>query len=189
MDLIKSNTLKIIVLALSLILFLLIFLIFNLRSQNNKQSIKPTISPTVTEISGIPVVSLAYSVPTLQPQEGRGVNINAPVVQKSQQSINILKNFLPYEKSLKTSSSIDVTISIPQINLQDAPWVLSIDIYGIDYQTPVNDPQYPIMKEAFREGANDTFTWMKSKGIDPESVIVSWGDKEFIRKRADEWLK
>ena len=63
-----------------------------------------------------------------------------------------------------------------------------MQIFGIDYQSPENTTDYAIAKSTFLEAANKVFAWMESKGADPNKIIISWGDRQFIQERAEKWL-
>lgn len=128
-------------------------------------------------------------VPTLNPTEGLGLDLNSVEIKNSQNEINKIKNNLPYKKSFTSSSGIAVDINIPSAELQGNDWRLMVHILGPDYEISSESIEYEENKSAFSEAAIDVFYWLKDNDVKTEKIILRWGDKEFIQKRSEEWLK
>lgn len=128
-------------------------------------------------------------IPTLSEAEGGGIDIESKVASDSAAEILKLQTFLPYLRTFRLTTGLEIDVLINEQALQDNPWSLSIELYGIDYQTPTSDKNYTLMKNSFREAAAGVFSFIESNGINPKKIIFTWGDREFIQSRAEEWLK
>src|SRR5262249_15067583 len=146
--------------------------------------VEVTRTPSLSENTG---GNIKY-VPTLAPTQGAGLNLQSPQVIASMDEIVKLYPYLPYQKDLTTKNSVQVSIIIPSKEGQDNNHTLLINVEGIVFQAPDTSPQYPVMKAAFIEVANDTLSWIKSKGADPSKILIKWGDRKFIQDRAAQWL-
>lgn len=144
--------------------------------------------PTITTV---PLNSLktAANIPTLPPSKGQGIDIDSKEVETSTSAIETLSKSLPYNKKFTSSQGIPIEILIPPPTLMENKWTLTIQIFGIDYQIPENDPQYNVMKNSFLDAASDVFRFIQSNGVDPNDLIVQWGDREFIQQRSAQWLQ
>lgn len=192
----NSNKTKIIIAVLIFALAILVILYRNVTApRQSTVTISPTLvispDPTFVQITQAPITPREAKpleqLPTLPPSQGQGTDINSPQVQASRTEIAKLSPSFPYEKNIRTSNGVEATVIISQF--QDSDWMLLVSVFGVDYQVPQNDPQYPVMKKAFQEAVLDTYNWMRSKNADPQNIIISWGDREFIRNRAEEWLR
>lgn len=173
--------------------------VFNFLAGQKKQIQKAALTPRETPVILSPepaavrqelvIPKNIVSAPTLPPAEGAGVNPESAMVKSSQDEIQKLFAALPYEKNLPLSTGIEANIVIAPPDLEASPWVLTIQIFNIDYLTDKTDPQYNLMRQSFREAAAHVFTWIRENGADPEKIIVSWGDKAYIQDIAKEWLK
>ena len=182
------------IIVFSFILLLLITL-FNLLSKKPTTTslISPTFLPTptsilpsVTKVSIIPPST--NNLPTYAPEKGRGVDLKAPLIKNSTREIEKLYRFLPLNQEVRLSTGLTVSIVIPAQNLQNNPWTLTVQIFGIDYEVPQSDPSYLLMKNSFQEAAKVVFNWIKNNNVNLQNVIISWGDRQFIQDRAEEWL-
>lgn len=183
------------------ILLILVILILNLQQKNLETmtiSATPTLKPIIQAkptiiklpkkiISSLPQPKKVEHIPTLLPTQGLGIDITSQEVTDSQSEIQKLSPFLPYEKNVITSNGIPVQIFIAPTALQENPWTITIQIYGLDFQTPQG--KNAAMKQAFREVADDTFSWMSAQEADPKKIIIRWGDREFVHTKAEEWLQ
>ena len=131
---------------------------------------------------------LTKDVPFKPGSEGGGVDLQSPLVGQSQKEIARILPFLPYENNLTTASGKTISILIPSAQYQNTPWVLDVQIFGVNYQVNETDTDYTLQRELFLAAASNVFVWMKASGIDPEKVIISWGDKSYVRESADKWL-
>lgn len=184
---------KIIIGSLVAILLVIMLSIYYLNNRNtslgllfndNKDTVK------LQPLPGDPPRVLTTSlVPTLKPEQGQGIDITSQGVQDSTGTINGLEPVLPYEKELTTSNGVNVTVFIPQKDLQENPWTLTVHTYGINFNASQGSDEYNEMKIAFRETVNHVFEFIKSKNQDPQRVLFRWGDKEFMQTQAEEWLK
>lgn len=148
---------------------------------------KPT--PYYPTITASLLIQSKRNIPTYSPDNGQGVDIGSPTVQTSITEIEKLYPYLPYLKDYQPSTGFTVSIVIPEKELQESPWTLMVQIFGIDYNVPDNTEEYLRMKTSFLETANFIFEWMKSYGVDPEKIFISWGDRILIQDRAEQWLR
>lgn len=152
--------------------------------------------PSATLPERYPVVSIRpdftppkqESLPVIPQAQGGGIDVKSQQVRQSTTEINKLTSSLPYLQNLVLTTGQTVDIAIPGKNLQLNAWTLTVQIFGIDYQSPENTTDYAIAKSTFLEAANKVFAWMESKGADPNKIIISWGDRQFIQERAEKWL-
>jgi hypothetical protein len=183
------------------ILFVIIILLVvtnavrNQLNKNNSNTLNPdttnvplTGGPTITRVP-LNNLKTIEKVPTLPPSKGQGIDINSKEVNTSTSAIETLSKSLPYNKKFTSSQGIPVEILIPPPTLLENEWTLTIQIFGIDYQIPESDPQYDAMKNSFLDAASDVFRFIQSNGVDPNNLIVQWGDREFIQQRSAEWLQ
>jgi hypothetical protein len=186
-----KNKLLIIIVVCILLLTLLIVVASMIKPRQKVESADavPTSIPTTFPVTTISVRSKTISViPTLQTDQG-GINPQSVQAQASQREIKKITRTLPFEKEVMTSKGIKTSIVIPSADLQDNTWSLYVQIFGIDYNVPESSNDYVIMKQAFRESAQEVFTWLQKNGVDLKSIIIVWGDRKFIQNRAEEWLK
>lgn len=178
-----------------LIMGLVIFVsVFFFSSQEDIIMVSPQPSATLPE--RYPVVSIRpdftppkqESLPVIPQSQGGGIDVKSQQVRQSTTEINKLTGSLPYLQNLVLTTGQTVDIAIPGKNLQLNAWTLTVQIFGIDYQSPENTTDYAIAKSTFLEAANKVFAWMESKGADPNKIIISWGDRQFIQERAEKWL-
>lgn len=150
-----------------------------------KPSSSPSLPPSIEKISPPAMIDVPYKPST----SGGGVDINSQLVQDSAREINKIGLFIPYQKEIKLSTGVDVSILIPGKELQINAWTLTIQVFGIDYRVTENDKDYEQMRKSFLEASKEVFSWMRSLGIAPEKIIISWGDRAFIQESAEKWLK
>jgi hypothetical protein len=186
----------------TLILIILMVMVFNIEQKKTDQaniSLSPTPKIFIQEfptpiklpkkiITSLPQPKKIAQIPTLLPTQGQGIDISSDEVKASQMEIQKLAQSLPYEKNVLTTNNLEVQVFIAPVNLQDNPWTITIQTYGIDFQIPEGTEEGK-MKQSFQEVVDDTFTWISSKGADPENIIIQWGDREFMQKRAEDWLQ
>lgn len=178
---------------------LLLMTLFNLLSKkptSNISSISPTPLPRPTLIppliTRVPIISVippsTNNLPTYAPSKGRGVDLEAPLIKNSTREIEKLYKYLPLNREVRLSTGLTVSIVIPAENLQNNPWTLTVQIFGIDYEVPQSDSNYLLMKNSFQEATNVVFNWIKNNNANLQNIIISWGDRQFIQDRAEEWL-
>lgn len=128
-------------------------------------------------------------IPTLSQEQGGEIDMNSEIVQKSIREINKLTPYLPYKKDVTLSTGLLVSILIPEKSLQSNPWTLTVQIFGIDYNTRSLDKNYSVLKTSFREAASIVFTWMINNNVNPNDILIQWGDRAFIQEGAENFLK
>jgi hypothetical protein len=184
-------TLFIIIFLIGTLILVIVALQFIQKNTQTETTIAP--SPTVLFPTTVQSIKKTYpyktvqSAPTLLPTQGLGIDINSSIIQTSQNEIKKLVSNLPYKKTL-TLEGIDIYIVIPPPDLQENPWTLTVQIFGIDYATPQTDPTFTSQKNNFLQAVQDVNTWIQSNGVNPQNIIIKWGDKLFIQQRAEEWL-
>lgn len=150
------------------------------------------ISTVLSKKAPVTVTSKSFktieTVPTLPPAKGEGVDVQSAPVQNSKVEIEKLQKALPFIKTI-TVNGEEVTIRIPEATLQDYTWSLVVYMPEIDFQVPPTAPHYASTKETFKKAAAEVYTWIRDHGVDPEKIIIIWGDDEFSQKRAKEWLQ
>lgn len=148
-------------------------------------SLTPTQYPETTRLQPANINRL----PTYPPEKGQGVDTSASIVKQSEEEITKLHQFLPYKRDYRLSTGIDVSIVIPPKDLQNNPWTLTVQIFNINYDTQPAQEDYEIMKQSFREAASDVFTWIRSHGVNPNIIFISWGDMPHAQEKATQWLE
>lgn len=151
-------------------------------------SLSPTPVPNRTTPQNVKPQSL-QTIPTLSEEQGGGVNLQSPEVVRSLAAINTLSPFMPFKKEITASTGLPITILVPGINLQSNPWTLTVLIEGIDYNVGPTESNYTFMKSSFREAAAIVFAWMQEHGVNPNNVLIQWGDRAFVQESAENFLK
>ncbi|MBI4039475.1 hypothetical protein HY388_01445 [Candidatus Daviesbacteria bacterium] len=145
-------------------------------------TVKPPAQPTTPRESPIKT----YQLPKTP---AGGVDENAKIVQTSQQMISQLQEKLPFVKE-KFITSSGHTTSYRIFRLETDPdFVININVYGINFQSVSGDPDYNQNVQDFQETARGAFDWIKSQGVNPNDLIILWGDRKFIQDSAESWLK
>lgn len=148
--------------------------------------------PTSTQkktLQNIVVPKDIQTAPTYPPEKGAGIDMSARVVATSIQEIEKLSPYIPYEKEVVLPNGQTLSVLIPPKNLQNNPWTLTVQIFGIDYNTSPTQKGYSSTKEAFRQAAGEVFTWMKEHDVNPRNIYISWGEKAYMQDQAEKWLK
>lgn len=193
MSMLRSHKLQISIALLTL--FLLIVLILSFFSSQKKSGPKALKDqrPTPFQVSPVlkekPKVLEVKNIPTLLPQQGKGVDITSQTARESIGNIDKVEQKFPLEKVVKTSTGNEITIYIAKREFQPTPWSLNVDLYGVEFQAPIGSDQYSKAKTDFLESVQEVFNWVRANGADPEHIIFRWGDKEYMNNRAQEWLK
>lgn len=170
----------------TLVLFFFLYVGLTLfRSSEPKAQLSPT--PAFKTIPLTPPADIRIA-PTLPPSRGTGLDISSFQVKQSEAEVRKLSPFLPYKEALTLSTGLVVDVVIPDQSLQANPWTLTVQVFGIDYQTTPSEPNYPFMKASFKEAALRLFSWMKEHNADHAKLFISWGDRAFIQQRATIWL-
>jgi hypothetical protein len=178
------NKYKIFFIIAALVLILLLILVVKFATSK-----KVATNPEPVSSTKIITPPNIQSIPTLPPSKGEGIDTQSQPVEESQGEIDKLTPYLPYEDSFDLLTGVKVSVLIPQQKYQNNPWTLTVQIFGINYNSSPDQPDYIQMRASFKEASSKVFAWMKSKGANPEKIFISWGDKEFIQKNAEDWLK
>ncbi len=163
----------------------------------NRNTSRQVVSPTPIPGGNIPTEFVLpqikgqsiHRVPTLNPREGMGLDLNSNEIKNSIAQIEKIKDKLPYKKTFTSTTGLKVDIFIPSYELIENPWTLSVNTFGIDFEITNESPDYEKTKIAFLEAARDIFFWLKNNGVNTEQIIIQWGDRAFIQTRAEEWLR
>ncbi len=192
----SNKKIILIIAGLLLMIIILSFTVSAIRNRLNNNNSQTAETPEAL-VSPTPVINKELlqnyksidKAPRLLPREGKGLDINAPYIQSSILEIEKVSALLPYSKSFTSSKNIKVEIQIPPAEMLDNNWTLLVQIMGIDYQVPEDDPSYNDMKISFLQGAQDVFYWLKNNNINTENIIIQWGDRAFVQDRSAEWLQ
>ncbi len=177
-----------------LILLVIVSLSLTNRTAGNKEMSQSSLFPTVATVQTTRTVyrpKTVFNIPTLPPEKGYGVDTDSLLVKTSENEIAKLASQLPYSTDFTTQTGIPVSILINPLDKQDNPWTLYVQIYGVDYNVPneSSNENYKRNKDAFRQASQLAFDWIKSKGLNPDRIIIQWGDRRFVEDKAQEWLK
>ena len=186
----------------SLAILFILLILFNLLQTRSRSHIAPsptpTFYPTPTSVELVrtspppQLIEAPQSIknaPTYAPEKGQGIDLESEIIQSSTAEVEKLYPYLPYIVDYQLSTGLTVSVVIPDKDLQENPWTLTAQIFGIDYQAPQDSQDYELMKNSFREAAATVLDWIKSKGVDNNKIIIRWGDKALIKERAEEWLR
>lgn len=175
---------------LSIIIFILAIISFLQNRQEKPTSVFPT--PTTFPLKAERTIVLPKDIrlaPTFAPERGQGIDIESQVIKDATSGIAKITPLLPYEQTLTLSTGIPVEIVIPTRGYSSAPWTLTAQIFGINYQTSSTQSDYAVMRTSFREAASLVFAWLRSHDVDPKKIYIDWGDKVYIQDNAEAWLK
>jgi len=103
--------------------------------------------------------------------------------------VSSIEDKLPiYLESFETSVGITTSINIYRIQDDEAE-IVRLEIYGLSYlNSDVNEQSNPNVT-AFKESYLKALELIESQNIDPKKLIFVFGDKEYVRKTSDIWLK
>ena len=179
----KEYIFLILVTSLAIIVFLTIVL-WPRKTNQPPITIQPSASPIrpFSEFQPIKMDTVPFTA------DGSKTDLNSETIKNSQAEINKLESGLPFQKDIVTASGKSLSILVPSQKNQYNPWTLSVNISGVNYQIGQTDPQYTLRRQDFLEATEVVFTWMKSLKADPNKIIITWGDKEYIQNKAEEWL-
>lgn len=182
------------------VLFILMILFNSLQNRTASQvepTSTPTPYPTPTSVElvrtspppqTIPEPQSIKNAPAYTPEKGQGIDLESEIIKSSTAEVEKLYPYLPYIIDYQLSTGLTVSVVIPGKDLQENPWTLTVQIFGIDYQIPQDSQDYELMKNSFREAAASVLDWVKTKDVDTQKLIIRWGDKTLIKERAEEWF-
>jgi len=160
----------------------------NTNPQVKLTNIATSPTPIPKRSKTLPSFGKGNLLPTYQPEKGRGVDLEIPIVASSIQEIQKLNAYLPYTYTFKTLANTEVSLVIPDVNSQTNDWTLTINIFGLDYSLQKNDKDYNAMKESFNETVLYVKKWIEEKGVDYTKIMINWGEQEYIQDKSQEWL-
>jgi len=121
-------------------------------------------------------------------QPEKGIDTKSDLVQQSIQEIDNVSALLPYTTDIQLLDGRTIEIVIPSMSIADNEWTLLVQLFGVDYEIPIDSTEYELEKQAFLEGVTHVNTFFKKNNIDSSKIIIIWGDREFMHKRAQMWL-
>ena len=175
--------------------FIIIAILFMLNVFKKAPALPPSEIPPITESPITPSVGStrppgaprnSLLIPTTISQ-GR-IDEKAPSIIASTEELKKIEPLLNYQQELVLANGKLVDIVISKRGLQETPWILPISIGGIKYQTPENESNYNIEKQAFKEASKIAFDWLTSNNVAVGKIYIRWGDKPFIQERVEKWL-
>jgi len=173
--------------AVAAVILLVLVLVISVMTNGGKP---PVIAPTPAPTTGpLPETKTIDVIPTFAPGKGMGVDTTAPPVKASTDAVRQLMPYFPLEHVVTAGDGTRITVLIPGKESQNTAWTLTVNVYGVDFGVPASDPAFATEREHFRETASWVFSWLTGKGVDPTTVIISWGDRAYIQDRAEEWLR
>lgn len=168
--------------------FLISGILFVLTSK--KVDEKGSVFPTPTIVPNPPVKIIKKDVPQSLRDvlEKTKIETSSKPAQDSKNELEKISLSLPFVKKQTLSTGIFVEIDVYKIFTNEPKWILPVDIIGIDFQIPEDDPEYEINKKSFLEASDILFNFLKDNDVKPEKIFINWGDRAFIQERAEKWL-
>jgi hypothetical protein len=186
-----SGRVKIIIIALLIVVLMItagLFFYSRNFQLNDREKLENQVSDDLpADLRSINLLKIT-TIPTIPLSKGGGLDTNSVSIVESTKNIEILDQNLPFFLEKMTENGIKIYINIAPQALQPNKWTLVVDIDGIDYQLPPDDPEYIENKNAFFEGAREVFEFIKDNGGDPSTIIIDWGSREITNKKSIEWL-
>jgi len=186
-----SLKLKIIIFCLLFILLTVIFYIYIASSRRiTPETVKetsPIAKTTIPELKNKKFISISQ-VETLPESRGGGLNKDSNIITLSTFNLKKLSSRLPflYEEEI---NGIKIYVTIANDSVMPNEWTLVVNIYGPDYLLGPQDLLYSENRQAFLVGAQKVVNFLEENRVNPEEIIIEWGETEYIRKKSDEWLK
>ncbi len=164
-----------------------IFMVIFSLTAGTPTGVVPETPPTTINLNKVVPLNIKQA-PTVPPDQGGGIDENSPLVQISISEIQKIYQQLPYSNNFVSSSGVEVSILIPRQEFQTNRWALTAQVFGINYNTSPDQPDYESMRGSFKEAAGQIFVWTQQNGVDPNKIIFIWGDKKYIQDQAVKWL-
>lgn len=101
---------------------------------------------------------------------------------------SIEKKLPIYLENFKTSVGITTSINLYRAKDDEAE-VVRLEIYGLSYLNSDSDPKKNPNVTAFKESYLKAIEMLESQNIDPKKLIFIYGDKEYVRKTSQIWIK
>lgn len=130
-------------------------------------------------------------LPSTQPESQRVelVDLSKEKRQQSMIYVESIENKLPlYLESFQTSVGITTSINIYRL-ADDEAEIVRLEIYGLSYLNEDSDPAKNPNVTAFKESYLKAIEMLEGQNIDPKKLIFIYGDKEYVRKTTQIWLK
>lgn len=122
----------------------------------------------------------------LEPVKNGKFDTSAPISQKSNEAINLLRPHLPYRAIFTTTTGTQVTYAIRTISIN--PYTLYIETININFLLASSDPILAKNVEDFRETAGEIFKFMGQYNVNPSDVFISWANNKQAQDNAGAWL-
>jgi hypothetical protein len=186
-----SGRVKIIIIALLIVVLMItagLFFYSRNFQLNDREKLENQVSDDLpAELRSINLLKIT-TIPTIPLSKGGGLDTNSVSIVESTKNIEILDQNLPFFLEKMTENGIKIYINIAPQALQPNKWTLVVDIDGIDYQLPPDDPEYIENKNAFLEGAREVFEFIKDNRVNSDKILIEWGETEYVRNTSDKFL-
>jgi hypothetical protein len=102
--------------------------------------------------------------------------------------VESIESKLPlYVENFQTSVGLTTSINLYRLDSDEAE-VVRLEIYGLSYLNDDADEKRNPNVTAFRESYYKAIDLLESQNIDPKRLIFIYGDKEYVRKTATNWV-
>jgi len=128
-----------------------------------------------------------YTEPTLD--NTGNVDLGSDKIKTAIASKTKLKDSLPiYIKSFKISNGMSTTLNVYTIP-EDPPYLIHIEIYGIDFEDQNTSKEDNPNVIAFIESFQEIKRQLTNKGVDIHNIYLKIGQRPYIQATADLWIK
>lgn len=125
---------------------------------------------------------------TQAPQKNGQPDLEAPRTQAAIAAKKKLLPFLPiYIPNFFTSVNQETTINIYSLPA-DLDYLIHIDIYGIDYESPSLDEATNSNITAFRESFAKAREEIAKHGVNIQDLLFIFGGRTYIQETAELWI-
>lgn len=121
-----------------------------------------------------------------QPVTNGKLDVSESTVQQSKSLLDIIKPKLPYNQTITTSTG--TKISYAAFLKTPDPYELYVEISGVDFTIPKDDPKFAQTIQDFRDTADSLYSFLTSNGVNPSAIYVVWADNLNNQKTAESWL-
>lgn len=119
------------------------------------------------------------------PEKPKLEEINTPQFQMKE----LIRSRIPiYIPNMKTSVGIDTTLNIYLLKYSSENEIY-MEIYGVDYQKPGDDPAKNPNVVAFKETFLEGKRRLEAAGVDMKKANMVYGTKAYINNRAKMWIQ
>ena len=178
---------KLIPVLIALVLLLVLIGII-LISVTSKTPTPGLTQPTPTKQPKKVLPPVIEQVPIAPIEQGGGIDENSEIIRSSKAEIQKLYQYLPYSLDFVSSTGVEISIILPEQSLQTNSWTLTAQIFGINYNTSPEQPDYESMRKSFIEASALIFAWVYKNNANPERILFNWGSDALIQEQAETWL-